>query len=639
VNRSTIGEEEVHASSLDSAARWGLVGLTLLLGALMAWSARDPDHWPIMSGTAFLMLGVAGVLYLKGAPRPGTILVVAVLLRLFWITLPPTLSDDSYRYAWDGMIVAEGINPYRYPPSDSALAAFQGHPVYDELNSKDFISIYPPASQHLFSVADRLSDSRFPRAFFVWKGFVVGLELLALLLLARMVSPGLLMLFAWSPLVVLESAGQAHSDVLLALLIVVAVKAARSGKWTWAGGAIAFAASIKLWPALVLPVFLRHWRGVLAGAMVAIVLAFPFWASFVIPNVATSLDLYVRYFEFNSGLYYGIKKAFFLVTGEDWSKQLGPAFRQIYLIVLGGVLLASWRRKWPLESVLFAVATLQLLTATTIHPWYLYPVLLLGALRSRPSWGWHWLGVCSLGTYLFYAGGPYWPFVWAGWLGLLVLVVIEERPRVLAFILRRRAKWKAAWVGRYLQQAFTTWGEGGGYRPSSSVLDLGGGEGYVAEELSKAMGQSVEVLEVEDSRAVDVPYRLYDGTRIPFEDGAYASGIAVFALHHDANPEALLKEFMRVATGPLVIVESVYTTARGRFLLRSLDRLANGVRAPFSEGFRAAPGFRTVLEWRLLFGRLGLDVVAESARYNPFHKKHLFCLVRSDSETQESKAD
>jgi SAM-dependent methyltransferase len=638
VNRGSIREEESHEPSLSLVVR-SLVALTVLLGGLMAWTARDPDQWPIMVGTAFLMLGVSGVLYLKGELRPGTILVVAVLLRLFWITLPPSLSDDSYRYAWDGMIVAEGINPYRYPPADSALEAFHSDPVYAALNSKEFISIYPPASQYLFSAADRLADSRFPEVFFVWKGFVVILELFALLLLARMVSPSLLMLFAWSPLVLLEGAGQAHSDVLLALLLVVAVKAARADKWTWAGAAIALAASLKLWPALVVPVFLRHWRGVLAGTTVAIILAAPFWASFVIPNVATSLDLYVRYFEFNSGPYYALKQTFFLVTSEDWSKQLGPALRQVYLVILGGVLLVSWRRKWPLESVLFAVVTFHLLTATTVHPWYLYPVLLLGALRSRPSWGWHWLAVCSLGTYLFYQGGPYWPFVWAGWLGLGVLMMIEERPRVVALILRRRATWKAAWVGRYLQQAFANRGEGRANRPSGAVLDLGGGEGFVAEKLSEAIGQDVEVLEVEDSRAVDVPYRLYDGAQIPFKDGAYAAGIALFTLHHDADPEALLEELARVTRGPLVVVESVYTTPPGRFLLQVLDRLANGVRAPFSAGFKASPGFRTVQEWRTLFLRLGLDVVAESARYNPFHKKHLFCLVRSEPGTPESAAD
>ncbi|HKI54947.1 MAG TPA: hypothetical protein VJ987_12545 [Anaerolineales bacterium] len=29
----------------------------------------------------------------------------------------PTLSDDMYRYVWDGRVQAQGISPYRYPPN------------------------------------------------------------------------------------------------------------------------------------------------------------------------------------------------------------------------------------------------------------------------------------------------------------------------------------------------------------------------------------------------------------------------------------------------------------------------------------------------------------------------------------------
>ena len=49
------------------------------------------------------------------------ILVVAGLLRVLMLPLPPTLSDDVLRYVWDGKVAAAGLNPYRLPPDAPEL--------------------------------------------------------------------------------------------------------------------------------------------------------------------------------------------------------------------------------------------------------------------------------------------------------------------------------------------------------------------------------------------------------------------------------------------------------------------------------------------------------------------------------------
>src|SRR5260370_13093356 len=45
------------------------------------------------------------------------VLVFAGIFRLSIVFAPPYLSDDIYRYVWDGRFQAAGINPYRYIPS------------------------------------------------------------------------------------------------------------------------------------------------------------------------------------------------------------------------------------------------------------------------------------------------------------------------------------------------------------------------------------------------------------------------------------------------------------------------------------------------------------------------------------------
>jgi hypothetical protein len=39
---------------------------------------------------------------------------VAVVIQVLLLFTPPTLSDDMYRYVWDGRVQAQGISPYQY---------------------------------------------------------------------------------------------------------------------------------------------------------------------------------------------------------------------------------------------------------------------------------------------------------------------------------------------------------------------------------------------------------------------------------------------------------------------------------------------------------------------------------------------
>ena len=42
----------------------------------------------------------------------------------------PTLSDDMFRYVWDGRVQAHGISPYRYPPDAPQLVFLRDAVIY-----------------------------------------------------------------------------------------------------------------------------------------------------------------------------------------------------------------------------------------------------------------------------------------------------------------------------------------------------------------------------------------------------------------------------------------------------------------------------------------------------------------------------
>ena len=104
-----------------------------------------------------------------------------MLFCLGWalLHLPPSLSDDAYRYVWDGQVQAHGINPYQYVPQDPALEFLQDGALYDHLNSPAFYSVYPPVSQLIFGAAAHLFDGNWWAIHYTIKLVFVLAELLS----------------------------------------------------------------------------------------------------------------------------------------------------------------------------------------------------------------------------------------------------------------------------------------------------------------------------------------------------------------------------------------------------------------------------------------------------------------------------
>src|SRR5947209_7515042 len=75
----------------------------------------------VQGGVYFIAVWLAGR---AESPRSSLalILIVAAAMRLAALLSPLYLSDDVYRYIWDGRVVGAGINPYRYVPTDPHLA-------------------------------------------------------------------------------------------------------------------------------------------------------------------------------------------------------------------------------------------------------------------------------------------------------------------------------------------------------------------------------------------------------------------------------------------------------------------------------------------------------------------------------------
>ena len=140
------------------------------------------------------------------------IVFFAVCFRIVLWLSPPTLSDDIYRYLWEGRLVSMGINPFEHAPDAPQLEHMRDPEIFPQINHKDFVTIYPPLNQFMFSVSTQLHPSiKMMKLTFVIFDL---LTMVVLMLTVRTLKIDLnrIIIYAWNPLIIMEFAGSGHLD-------------------------------------------------------------------------------------------------------------------------------------------------------------------------------------------------------------------------------------------------------------------------------------------------------------------------------------------------------------------------------------------------------------------------------------------
>lgn len=107
-------------------------------------------------------------------------------------------------------------------------------------------------------------------------------------------------------------------------------------------------------------------------------------------------------------------------------------------------------------------------------------------------------------------------------------------------------------------------------------LNVGSGHGFFSRAARQA-GIPMTSLEV-SARDVAVDADevvIYDGEHMPFADGAFDTSIAMYVLHHTADPATVLREMKRVTRRRIILVEELYRHFPGKVRLAVLDYVVN----------------------------------------------------------------
>jgi hypothetical protein len=281
------------------------------------------------------------------------VLAVALLLRAVAVSVPPFLSNDLYRYIWDGWVQSAGINPYRYIPADAHLAALRDATVFPNINRANYAhTIYPPAAEAVFFAADMQARLLHLGPVLGMRLAMLGLEAIGVLAMLQLLAAGGLprarvLIYAWNPLPVWEFAGNGHVDAIAVCGIALALLAACESKRAWSAAALAGAVLAKFLPLVLLPAIWRRWDWRFAGVFVAVI--FLLYLPYL--SVGRGVLGFLNGYGAQEGIVSG--QGLFLLAALGQMMPLPQAAPAVYLAGLVGVLgVLAARMLWGAQPVL-----------------------------------------------------------------------------------------------------------------------------------------------------------------------------------------------------------------------------------------------------------------------------------------------
>ncbi|MGB4520426.1 MAG: hypothetical protein WBI28_00620 [Candidatus Omnitrophota bacterium] len=304
------------------------------------------------------------------------VIIFAVFFRVCLLASTPKLSNDIYRYLWDGKVSSSGINPYSFPPDSPNLKYLQDE-NFKKIGHYEAFTCYPPLSQMIFMSAYKINPGfYFLKIIFVL--FDIGIMLLLLAILKFLKKNVLkIVTYAWNPLVVIEISGNGHLDSFAIFWVILAVFLYYKKKFFLSLFSLALASLAKFF---AIPLLFLYGARPLKLSRLLLVLGFaglfflPFiWAG---SKIFKGLADYLTLWEFNGSV-------FPLVLYLTKSYTLTKTFIFIFLFI---IFLGLFKKNIELPRAIFIMLTTMLVLSPTVYPWYLLWILPFLCVYENAAW-------------------------------------------------------------------------------------------------------------------------------------------------------------------------------------------------------------------------------------------------------------
>lgn len=337
---------------------------------------------------------------------------VGIFFRVLFLTSIPTLSDDYFRFIWDGQLILNGINPFDSPPTEVVSSFPNKEELLTSMNSPAYYTVYPPIAQVIYFVSAWLSPNSIHGSIISMRIILLLAETGIILLLPKLlkklnINPANSLWYTLNPLVIVELSGNLHFEGVVLFFFLIAIYLLVLQREKLAALAWAFASATKLIPIFFLPVIIRRYSFskaftfYLLFAICFIGMWIPLYNSNMAPHFLESIKLYSKTFEFNASIYYLVRTIGFEVTGYNIIQTAGPWLSRLAYLGILVILLRKKVMNWNhfFSLILFAMSWYYLL-GLIVHPWYSITLVFLAVFtRFRYPMLWSFLTVLSYWAY------------------------------------------------------------------------------------------------------------------------------------------------------------------------------------------------------------------------------------------------
>ncbi|MGB1349543.1 MAG: polyprenol phosphomannose-dependent alpha 1,6 mannosyltransferase MptB [Flavobacteriaceae bacterium] len=328
----------------------------------------------------------------------GLMVKIGLVFRLIILISAPNLSQDFYRFFWDGQLILNGFNPYLNTPNEIIISKLISFPKMNEIYelmgslSQNNYSNYPPIHQIITFITLLITDKSIIASIISLRLILIlfdlGILFYGIKLLKILKKPkNIIFIYFLNPLVILELIGNLHLEGVMVFFMILSFYHLYRKSEIYSGIFLGLSILTKLIPLIILPLFLfrlglkKSIRFIVTITAVISTGFAPFINFKSLINYSESINLWFSNFEFNASIYYALKEIFkvFNIRLIDYMVYIIPIS---IFIVLTYLISIKKNKTQDILTQSLIILTTYLFISTTIHPWYIIPLIFLSCFTN-----------------------------------------------------------------------------------------------------------------------------------------------------------------------------------------------------------------------------------------------------------------
>ena len=339
------------------------------------------------------------IFLIKSNQNHKTLFGLGLIFRILLLFSTPFLSQDFYRFIWDGRLIVSGINPYEFLPNNiiNTIVNFSEskilHQNMGNLSASHY-SNYPPVNQFIFAIAALFSGKSIVGSVVFFRVIIIfsdiGIYFFGKKLLEKFnQNQNKIFYYFLNPLVIIELTGNLHFEGVMLLFLVLGLYFLSKNNWVLAALFISVSISIKLLPLLILPIFFQQFTVKKAIIFYTFIIGFcmlffiPFLTINLVNNYLDTIALWFVNFEFNASIYYLLREIGFYFKGYNTIAFIGKIIPIVTILIV--LFYAFFKNNNTLQNVIthsLLALTCYFFLSTTVHPWYVINLVLLSVFTN-----------------------------------------------------------------------------------------------------------------------------------------------------------------------------------------------------------------------------------------------------------------